>query len=255
MYGELYGTEREEFEKYLSENPELREYLNELEETRALMSRWPDKEVEVPEVMLTEKKGFRWNGWMSLAASISIFALLGILGLFHVQIDKNGVMIVMGIEKTSPAGLTDKQVEEAANLAVSKYASLMEDKLSSIENDFNEKIDDMDYRNEVYFNSVSEKIQQTNEKYIRSFVARMNENQKKEMQEMFVVSREEQELRIQNMLEDFSSYIAEQRDTDLEYLKTYMETVEENSEFRQYQTEQILSGIIAQVNNQIEIAN
>jgi len=80
---------------------------------------------------------------------------------------------------------------------------------------------------------------------IRSFVDGLQNENLRSMKDYLQLSSAEQKKYVESLLVDFSKYLQEQRNQDLNLFQTRMSSMEKNTDQFKQETEQILSGIIS----------
>jgi len=80
---------------------------------------------------------------------------------------------------------------------------------------------------------------------IRDFVSQLQSNNLKLIKDYLQLSNDSQKEYVQALLVDFSKFLQEQRQHDLQYVQTNMSTLQQNTEKFKRETEQILTSLIS----------
>lgn len=84
---------------------------------------------------------------------------------------------------------------------------------------------------------------------IREFVSGLQTENLQLVKNYFKLSADEQKQYIESMLVDFSKYLQQQRNDDLQLVQTRLNKLEQNTDVFKQETEQILTSIISTVGN------
>ena len=108
-------------------------------------------------------------------------------------------------------------------------------------------------------NTSSQKINQlmktasvANEREVRGFVSQMQNDNLKLLKDYMQLSSAGQKEYIEGLLVDFAKYLQEQRNQDLAFFQTRMNTVEKNTDQLKAETEELLTSLVSStsLNNQ-----
>jgi hypothetical protein len=83
------------------------------------------------------------------------------------------------------------------------------------------------------------------EEQVRGFVSSLQADNLRLMKDYMQLSSKEQKQYVETLLVDFSSYLKEQRNQDLQLFQTRMTSIEKNTVQFKQETEQILASIIS----------
>ena len=86
---------------------------------------------------------------------------------------------------------------------------------------------------------------QASQDQVSGFVANLQEDNLRLMKDYLQLSAKEQKQYVETLLVDFSSYLKEQRNQDLQLFQTRMSSIEKNTVQFKQETEQILASIIS----------
>lgn len=261
LYGELEGAEKEAIEKYLLENAEARAELEKLKTLRQLMSNVRDKEVIAPPLFLGDGPRIRLldtpyiRTILSIAASLLLLMLVGKIVGMRIGWSGNELSIGFGapIERTQPvtaqpvATITPDQVQQMIHSALSENNLAMQTNWEATQR----KLDASINRN---LNLNSEKIDRlvkessaASQDQIRQFVAGMQTENLKMVKSYFQLNSTEQKQYVEGLLVDFSKYLQQQRNDDLQIVQTQLKSLQQNTDLFKQETEQILTSIISTV--------
>src|SRR5690606_29206879 len=84
---------------------------------------------------------------------------------------------------------------------------------------------------------------------IRDYIETIRDENMQQVKAYFELTSTEQKQYIENVLVDFSKYLQQQRNNDLQLAQTRMNSLERNTDLLRQETEQILSSIITTVRN------
>jgi ribosomal protein S2 len=88
-------------------------------------------------------------------------------------------------------------------------------------------------------------VSQASQDELRVFVAGLQSENLKSVQQFMQLSTAEQNRYVEGLLVDFSKYVQEQRNQDLQFFQTRVNSLEKNTDQFKQETEQLLSGIIS----------
>ena len=245
LYGELKGEEKVEFENQLDENPHWRAELEEMGKVRELLGGIDDKELpDQPIVLTTERKGFHWRSWYSVAATLLL--LFTSLVLFRPQIIKENdrLVIVFGDnqESVNTKQFSKEEVEEMIKVALYEQSEKINSGMAAMNSRMSEW--------EGLYQTTNAGLSGIELKRIEEFVKKMGEGQRSDVKNLLAKNQEEQEIFVKNLMQEFSIYLEYQRNKDMEYINTYLTSTFNETKLKQEQTDQIIASIISQVNSQ-----
>ena len=90
---------------------------------------------------------------------------------------------------------------------------------------------------------------------IRQYVDGIRTENMEQVKAYFQLTSSEQKQYIENLLVDFSKYLQQQRNNDLQLVQTRMNSLEQNTDMFKQETEQILSSIITTVGTPVKQEN
>lgn len=264
LYGELEHEERKMVEAYLEKNPEERRRIEDWGFTRMAMGRLPDKEVIAPPIILGDdvphaklvpfwkQSYFR----MPVGMAASLFAVMLAAKLLGLSIGYSGneLRISFGtpLPSTQPQALTEQRVGEMINQSLANNNQVLQASWGE-----DRKVLEASIQKNL--NTSSQKINQlmktasvANEREVRGFVSQMQNDNLKLLKDYMQLSSAGQKEYIEGLLVDFAKYLQEQRNQDLAFFQTRMNTVEKNTDQLKAETEELLTSLVSStsLNNQ-----
>ncbi len=264
LYGELEGIEKERIERYLEEHPEAREHLAKLNNLRALLSQAEDKEVIAPPIVIDSgSRRFLWNipyvrTIISIAASLLVVILVGKATDARVSFDNNEFRLSFGEPKTEPATpktdveprLTAGDVQEMINASLAENNSNVEATIkrsqANLTASIRRNLDD----NSGKIDALMRQVVTASQDQVRQYVTSMQAENMQMVKDYFQLSSAEQKTYIEDILVDFSQYMQQQRNNDLQVIQTQLSSLQKNTDVFKQETEQILTSIISSVGTQ-----
>ncbi len=99
--------------------------------------------------------------------------------------------------------------------------------------------------NSQKINSLVQQASKASQDDIRQFVAGLQSENQEVVKNYFQLTSNEQQKYIEGLLVDFSKYLQQQRNNDLNTLQTRLSSIEQNTTVFKQETEQILASIIS----------
>jgi hypothetical protein len=274
LYGELEGSEKEAMDKYLFEHPEARLELERLQQMRSLLSHVKDKEVIAPPIFVGEsRQRFIWNApylktIVSIAASLLLIILVGKLSGMRIQYQESELRITFGGDQgandyattaaqPSLASLSAEEVQAMINTSLDKNNLAMQSSWKETQQQLDASITKNLAQNSIKIDKLVRDASVASQDQIRQFVSGMQTENLQLVKNYFKLSGDEQKQYIESLLVDFSKYLQQQRNDDLQIVQTRLNSIEKNTDVFKQETEQILSSIITTVGtkNSIGTAN
>ena len=261
LYGELEGAEKEAVEKYLSENAEARASLDKLRSLRQLMSNVKDKEVIAPPLFLGDAPRARFLDTpyirivLSIAASLLLIMLAGRLLDVRASWSGNELSLSFGPPRNrveaAPilpvAEVTQSNVRQMINEALAENNAAMQTNWEATQ----KKLDASIHRNldisSAKIDRLLKESSAASQDQIREFVATMQAENLKVVKSYFQMNSTEQKKYVEGLLVDFSKYLQQQRNDDLQIVQTQLKSLQQNTDMFKQETEQILTSIISTV--------
>ena len=264
VYGELEGSDKEAIEKYLFENPDARLELERLQQMRAMLSQVKDKEVIAPPIFVGEsKQRFLWNApylktIVSIAASLLLIILVGKLSGMKIQYQASELRISFDGNRIQNENITQAVEPSVATLSAEEIQSMINSSLNknniAMQSSWKETQQQLDASITKNLAQNSNKIDKlvrdasaASQDQIREFVSGLQTENLQLVKNYFKLSADEQKEYIESMLVDFSKYLQQQRNDDLQLVQTRLNSLEQNTDVFKQETEQILSSIITTV--------
>lgn len=247
LYGEVNEAEREQIEKYLAANPEAVTELQTLREVRRKLLAITDKEVIIPALPGAHVQHNPHTNFirtvLAIAASVAIILISGWLTGIHFSWSDNELRISFGDkqEESTETRLTAEQVQSMIDQAL--YKSVLKNNETTLT--------EQQVRNWVhaYLASTPKNQQEKslNNEQLQQYTTALYVENARLLREFISLSAREQQQAIEEMLMDFSQYINQQRQNDLQSVYSRINALEQNTELYKQETDQLLTGIMASV--------
>ncbi|HEU5291886.1 MAG TPA: hypothetical protein VFU05_14650 [Cyclobacteriaceae bacterium] len=258
LYDELSGEERVLVEKYLLENPTAMKELESLQYLRKMMSTVSDKEVIAPPIVVEEsKQRFLWNApyfktITSIAASLLLLMIAGKIMDVQVNYSGNEVSVSFGkpavdgiVKQPIAQGLTAEEVQNMINSSMAQNNQVVQASITESQKKLDASISKNLAMNSSKINDLVQQASRASQDEIRQFVASLQNQNQELVKDYFQLSTSDQQKYIEGLLVDFSKYLQQQRNNDLETLNTRLTGLEQNATVFKQETEQILASIIS----------
>jgi hypothetical protein len=261
LYGELDIAEQRLVEDYLLHHPDEKKRMEEWSTTRTILSELPDKEVIAPPIILGEPKSIPiWKERsvrmsLGIAASMVFFLvaarLLGLSASYVPGELKIGFGVVQKVVPSSPA-LTKQEVDEMIRTSLEGNNSALQASWSEDRKALEQSLQKNLRSNTLKIDQLMQTASLANQDQVKQFVGQLQNDNLKLMKDYMQLSTAGQKEYIENLLVDFSSYLAEQRKQDLQLLQARVNKVEQNTDQFKQETEEILTSLITNTstNNQ-----
>ncbi len=265
LYGELEGAELEAMEKCLFQNPEARAELERLQQMRTMLNQVKDKEVIAPPIFVGEaKQRFIWNApylktIISIAASLLIVILAGRFSGMRIQYQQQEVKISFGgstpvnpITTPTPnstASLSPEEVQAMINASLNNNNAVMQSNWKETQEQLDASVSKSLALNSNKIDRLLRDASVASQDQIRQYVSGMQTENLQLVKSYFKLSSDEQKQYIESLLVDFSKYLQQQRNDDLQLVQSRLNSLEKNTNVFKQETEQILSSIITTVEN------
>ena len=263
LYNELSAEERTKVEAYLNANPEAKKEVDEIKNMQHLMGKWQDKEVAEPtfmfddrKVVLLSKEG--WLSWtvrsaMAIAASIILLMIVGYFTNLNITKNEEGLHLSFGApieRKVIEPTLTEENVKAWVQESVAANNHQLLNKIGEVEGNLSDELVSYQKENSKAIQSVKANQNNIDEALMQGYIAQLKDENKEILLNMMTASESVQRQYVNDILSDFSLYLEEQRQNDLEMIQTSFNSIKDNSEINQIETNQILASLITTVNNQ-----
>ncbi|MBL0742958.1 anti-sigma factor family protein [Chryseolinea lacunae] len=268
LYGELEGDERAALEQYLLEHADARLELEKLQGLRRTLAQVKDKEVIAPPIFVGDRQQhYFWHTpyfktIVSIAASLLIVMLVGKLAGLNIRYQQNELKISFngGAPETVPVApatapptiasaptLTQQQVQDMINTSVQQNNAALQASLSATEQKLNASIRQSLALNSGQVDNLVKQASSASQQQVRDFVASLQTENAKLVKSYFQLSANEQKQYVEGLLVDFAKYLQQQRNDDLQIVKTQINSLQQNTDLFKQETEQILTSIITTV--------
>src|SRR5688572_3774250 len=264
LYGELEGSEKEAMDKYLFEHPEARLELERLQQMRSMLNQVKDKEVIAPPIFVGEsKQRFLWNApylktIASIAASLLLIIVVGRLSGMKIQYQASELRISFGGDQPANGNATHVVPPDKASVSFEEVQSMINESLNknnlAMQSSWKETQLQLDAsvtkslaQNSNKIDKLVREASAASQDQVRQFVSGMQTENLQLVKNYFKLSADEQRQYIESLLVDFSKYLQQQRNDDLQLVQTRLNSLEKNTDVFKQETEQILSSIITTV--------
>jgi hypothetical protein len=253
LYGELDAEEMKRVEEYLYANPEAQKEIQDLAQVRKGFSALTDREV-IPPPILWEPAYHRF--WQTpyfkvltgIAASLIIVFVTGWLTGLSMRVADGELRIGFGAKASPPATLTAEAVQRMISESLAKNNQALASGWATTEQRLTESI-----RLSLASNALTNRdalvkqVASATQDQVREYVAALQEENARMMKNYLTLSASEQQQVIEELLVDFSRYLNQQRTNDLLELQQRLTRIEQNTDLFKQETEQLLTSIIASV--------
>ena len=252
LYDELSTRERKRVEQYLKDHPEDAQSLKGMKKVREVMGEFRDKEVIEPAFKFPARTDTKDRTWMSakiryilaIAASFTLLIISGFATDMHIKVGEGNLVIGFGEQdQATDVAATDKTAELIETYLQSN--KLLKARLETLEIKLVNEITNLKNKRG------SEKPQDNDQfRALKDLAGKIQEDNREALYEYLEANRSVQEQAVRDMLVEFSVYLEDQRQQDLQILQARMDYLKQDSEFNQFQTEQMFSSLISTVKNQ-----
>jgi hypothetical protein len=266
LYGELESPEKEAVEKYLFEHPDVQLKMQRLGEMRTVLSEVKDKEVIAPPIFVDDRKTrFLWDApylktIISVAASLLFVILIVRLAGMTIEYESNELTISFGNtmqadDSALPRSLSTEEVQAMINSSLNRNNDAMKASWKETQDQLNVSINKSLAQNSSKIDQLVREASVASQDQIRQFVSGIQTENLQLVKNYFKLSADEQKQYIESMLVDFSKYLQQQRNDDLQIVQSRLNSLEQNTDVFKQETEQILTSIITTVGNKNSIGS
>jgi hypothetical protein len=258
LYGELSTTEKSEVEKHFQENPDALKEYQEMLQVKSTLGKIVDKEVIAPPIFMDDEKPVvsLWrSGFVRYAVGIAAAFFIVMVGakLLGVQMQYSDSVFTLSfgdVQKPgTPQGLSPDQVQELINASLARNNEYVQASWSESQNRLNEALNKNTALTSQRLNEISKTAASASQEEIRQFMERLRNENSQAMQDYIRLSSNDQRLYIENLLVDFTKYMQEQRNSDLNMVNARIATLEEDNTVFREEAGQILTSLISNNNN------
>jgi len=261
LYGECSAEEKVIVEKYLAESPEEARKYKDILFVKNMLGKVSDKEVIAPPIFMDDGKpeiGFWRSGFVRYVSGIAATFLLVIIGakLLGLQMNYSDNQFTLSFGpptvKEVSRGLSQEDVQSMISKALDKNNAFVEASWEQSQNKMDEAIRKNTLLTSHKINEINRTSSQETQDQIRRFMEKLQSENTQAFQEYIRLTTSGQQRYIENLLVDFSKYMQEQRNQDLNLLNARLNSMEEdNTQFRQ-EAGQILTSLVSNENPAIK---
>ena len=259
LYGELDANQTEKVLHYFQQHPEELKQFHLMADALDVMRAMEDKEVIAPPIFVGQDANARpfWQSAyfktsMSIAASFLFIIVAGKFSGLEVNYSSEELRISFGSkqpvkqEMVQPTNLlTQNQVQEMIDESVSNNNNVIAANWTEAQLKLDKSIKNSLAMNSQKIDDLMKSTSQASEEQVRGFVSNLQADNLRLMKDYMQLSSKEQKQYVESLLVDFSSYLKEQRNQDLQLFQTRMTSIEKNTVQFKQETEQILASIIS----------
>jgi hypothetical protein len=264
LYGELSEDEKAKFDQYLLTNKDAADELRKFHGLRGLMASVEDKEVIAPPLVLGNTRQRFWDTpylktILSIAASLLIVMLIGRLTGMQMSMQGNEFKLSFRtpkqvVQPIQPQALTEtqtaltaEQVQQMINKSLVSNNTEIEESWKQNEEKLTASISKNLANNSNKIDQLVRQASSASQDQIRDYVSTMQNENMQMVKDYFQLTSTDQKKYIEGLLVDFSQYLQQQRNNDLQLVDTRLKSLEQNTDIFKQETEQILSSIISTV--------
>ena len=259
LYGECNAEERVEVEKYFGENPDELKKFKEMVFAKDALGKIADKEVIAPPLFMYDEKPVisLWrSGFVRYAAGIAaafVIVMIGakLLGL-QLNYSSNQFTLSFGAPALNEVntGLSPEQVQGMISAALIKNNEVVQTSWDESQTKMKETLQQNVALTSQKVDEITKSVASASQEEIRQFMQSLRSENNQLVQDYIRLSSNDQKQYIESLLVDFSKYMQEQRNQDLNVLSTRLNTLEaDNTLFRQ-EAGQILTSLISNNNSE-----
>ncbi len=260
LYGELDANQAEKVAQYFEQHPEELKKFQQMADTLDVMRTVEDKEVIAPPIFVGQDSNVRpfWQSAyfktsMSIAASFLLIIMVGKMSGLEINYSSGELRISFGdkqrvkheIVQPAPPLLTENQVREMIDASLTKNNEVIAANWTDTQQKLDKSIKTNLALNSQKIDDLMKSSSQASEEQVRGFVSNLQADNLRLMKDYLQLSSKEQKQYVESLLVDFSSYLKEQRNQDLQLFQTRMTSIEKNTVQFKQETEQILASIIS----------
>ena len=261
LYGESNADERAEVEKYFMENPnELNKY-KELLFVKDTLGKIADKEVIAPPLIMSDetpsislwKSGFiRYSIGIAAAFVIVMFGAK----LLGVQMNYSGNQFTLSfgepVVKETTSGVSPMEVQDMINSALHKNNEVVQASWEQSQNKMQAELTNNSMLTTQKINQINRNASLESQDQMRRFMQSLQAENNQAFQEYIRLTTSEQKQYIEGLLVDFSKYMQEQRNQDLNVMNARLNTLEEDNTLFREEAGQIITSLISDNNSTIK---
>lgn len=262
LYGEMDEAEKRKFEEYLLTDAAAAEELGRLRDLRALLSRVDDKEVIAPVLFVGDTTGNRltnlaWRSrWFrvvaSVAASLVLVILIGKVTDTRMTASEGEFKLTFGQVQPATTGgettsLTPEEVERMISTALEQNNTRIRATLEDSQKKLDASIRSNLASNSEKIDHLVRQAAMASQEQVRQYVDAIRTENMQQVKDYFQLASTEQKQYIENLLVDYSAWLQQQRNNDLQLVQTWMNSLEQNTDIFKQETEQMITSIMTTV--------
>lgn len=258
LYGECNADEKAEVEKYFMENPDELVRYKDLLFVKESLNKVVDKEVIAPPIFMEDEKPTvsLWkSGFIRYSTGIAaafVILMIGakLLGL-QMNYSDNAFTLSFGspVVKQIETGVSPTEVEAMINLALNKNNEFVQASWEDSQHKLQSEIKNNSSLTAKEINDINQAAALASQEQIRRFMQNLQAENNKVMQDYIRLSTNDQKQYIESLLVDFSKYMQEQRNQDLNIMNARLNTLEEDNTLFRQEAGQIITSLISNNNN------
>ncbi|MEJ0032117.1 MAG: hypothetical protein WDO15_17850 [Bacteroidota bacterium] len=243
LYGELDEAEKAKVEKYFQENPDELKKMQQLSGVKDIMSSVQDKEVIAPPLFMDDDvkvvsfwRTTSFKTVMSIAASFLLLIVAAKLLNMDVNYSNSELRISFG----TPA---KQQIEPS--LSATDVQRMIDESNSKNREALDVAIKESFNSNATKINELVRQASVASKTDIQNFVSSLQRDNLTQVRDYLQLSAADQHKYTDNLVLEFSKYLQEQRNQDLNMFQTRFSKLEQHTDELKTETEQILASIIS----------
>lgn len=258
LYGELSAKEKGEVEKHFQDNPDALKEFQEMSFVRGALAKATDKEVIAPPIFMDDEKPTisLWrSGFVRYAVGIAAAFFIVMVGakLLGVQMNYSNNEFTLSFgdikKQEMPTGLSPEQVQQLIDASLTRNNEAVQASWNESQSKWNETLKQNAYLTSNRLNEISKTASASTQEEIRQFMERLRNENSQAVQDYLRLSSNEQRQYIENLLVDFSKYMQEQRNSDLDLVNARLTTLEQDNTIFREEAGEILTSLISNNNN------
>lgn len=261
LYGELSGDEKRDVELYLQQHPDSLKEFEGLSFVRSALGKAIDKEVIAPPIFMDDEKptiALWHSSFVRYAVGIAAALFIVMVGAkllgVQMQYSDNEFTLSFGDAKKKeiPTGLSPAQVQQLIDASLAKNNDFVQASLSESQDRWSETLKQSSAQTSQRLNEISKTATAATQVEIRQFMERLRNENNQTVQDYLRLSSNDQKQYIENLLVDFSKYMQEQRNADLNIVNARLNTLEEDNTIFREEAGQILTSLISNNNSSVK---
>jgi hypothetical protein len=255
IFGELDEQERTRVHQFLLEHPDEYERVKAMADTLVIMDNLRDKEVIAPPVFAKETASWVHAKWirtsLGIAASLILLLVAGKILDFKIHYGQGELQLGFGertaagqASKTTP-GMTSDDVQAMIHAALVRNNESVSKAWAEDEKRIDQSVRKHLEQTSAHIDKALQDVSRSSQQQVHAFVSGLQDDNLRLVKDYMKLSGDEQKKYIEGLLVDFSKYLQEQRNQDLQLFQTRMNSIEQNNDLFKQETEKILSSIVS----------